>query len=45
MLGGILHARKPQIRLPLKDKDFDKLAWVYDRIAAQLGVPPAKSYR
>jgi hypothetical protein len=45
MLDSILQALKPQIRIPMEDKDWNKLAWVYDRIAAQLGVPPAKSYR
>ena len=46
LLGSILQALKPRIvRSTLKEKDWNKLAWVYDRIAAQLGVPPAKSYR
>ncbi len=44
MLGAILRALKPQIRGPLKDKDYTKVAWLYDRIAKQLGVPPASSY-
>jgi hypothetical protein len=46
LLGKILSALKPQvIRSTLLDKDWSKLAWVYDRIAPQLGVPLAKSYR
>ena len=44
MLGAILAALKPQIRAPLGDREWGKIAWLYDRIAAQLGVPPASSY-
>jgi hypothetical protein len=46
LLGSILRALKPQvIRSTLNDEAWNKLAWVYDRIAVQLGDPPAKSYR
>jgi hypothetical protein len=44
MLTFALNALKPQLRAPLADKEWEKMAWVYDRIAGQLGVPPAKSY-
>jgi hypothetical protein len=39
-LGGI----KPLIRRPLRDKEWNKVAWVYDRLATILGVPHASSY-
>ncbi len=44
MLTFALNALKPQLRVPLGDEEWKKMAWVYDRIAKQLGVPPAKSY-
>jgi hypothetical protein len=44
LLGGVLDTLKEQIRAPLDDKDWEKVAWLYDRIADQLGVPPARSY-
>jgi hypothetical protein len=44
MLTFALNAIKPQLRVPLGEKEWEKMAWVYDRIAEQLGVPPAKSY-
>jgi len=44
MLAFALKALKPQLRIPLGDKEWEKVAWVYDRIAEQLGVPPARSY-
>jgi hypothetical protein len=44
MLDFALKALKPLLKTPLGDKEWEKLAWVYDRLAAQLGVPPAKSY-
>jgi hypothetical protein len=44
MLEFVLDPLKPQIRGPMVDKDFEKLAWIYDRIAKQLGVPPSSSY-
>jgi hypothetical protein len=39
-----LNALKPQIRSPLPDEHYRKVAWLYDRIAAELGVPPSSSY-
>jgi len=44
MLKFALNGLKPQLRLPLPDKQWSKLAWLYDRIAGHLGVPPASSY-
>jgi hypothetical protein len=44
LLGAILARIKPQIRAPIEDKEWEKLAWLYDRLAAQLGVAPASSY-
>jgi hypothetical protein len=35
---------KEEIRTPHEDKEYEKIAWLYDRIAKQLGVPPASSY-
>ncbi len=43
-LRDILEQLKVQIRGPLADKEWHKLAWLYDRIARELGVPPASSY-
>jgi hypothetical protein len=39
-----LNALKPQIRSSLPDEHYRKVAWLYDRIAAQLGVPLSNSY-
>jgi hypothetical protein len=44
VLELMLHSLKPQIKAPLTDKDWEKIAWLYDRLADQLGVPPARSY-
>lgn len=44
VLKLMLNSLKPQIRAPLDDKDWEKVAWLYDRLADQLGVPPARSY-
>jgi hypothetical protein len=43
-LRGILESLKKRIRSPLEDKEWAKVAWLYDRIAQRLGVPPAASY-
>jgi hypothetical protein len=43
-LRGILENLKRDIRSPLEDREWTKVAWLYDRIAKQLGVPPANSY-
>jgi hypothetical protein len=34
----------PAGKKPLADKDYDRFAWLYDRVAKRLGVPPASSY-
>jgi hypothetical protein len=44
MLRGVLDGLKGNLQGPLTDKEWHKLAWLYDRIARQLGVPPTKSY-
>ena len=44
LLELMLNSLKPQIRAPLAEKDWEKVAWLYDRLASQLGVPPARSY-
>jgi hypothetical protein len=43
-LRVILQKLKVRIRGPLHDKEWNKVAWLYDRIAGRLGVPPARSY-
>jgi hypothetical protein len=43
-LSNILEQLKVHMRSPLLDRDWIKIAWLYDRIAKQLGVPPASSY-
>jgi len=35
---------KPILRSPLTDKDYERVAWLFDRIAKQLGVPLSASY-
>lgn len=44
LLKAILGALNSQIRSPLPDKEWEKIAWLYDRIASRLGMPLAKSY-
>jgi hypothetical protein len=44
ILQKCLDGLKPYIKKPLADKDYDRFAWLYDRVAKQLGVPPARSY-
>jgi len=44
LLRESLDAMKPDLRGPLSDKDWNKLAWLFDRIAGRLGLPPAASY-
>jgi hypothetical protein len=43
-LQEILETLKRRIRSPLDAKEWAKVAWLYDRIAKRLGVPPAASY-
>jgi hypothetical protein len=42
--GTPLSGIKSLIRTPLRDKEWNKVAWVYDRLANILGVPHASSY-
>jgi hypothetical protein len=44
VLTIILNALKPKIRSPIDDDVYEKLAWLYDRLTPQLGVPYADSY-
>jgi len=44
LLRESLDAMKPVLRGPIRDKDWNKMAWLYDRIAGRLGVPLAGSY-
>jgi len=44
VLRSIMRGLKGQIRSPLADKEWEKVAWLYDRLAARLGVPRASSY-
>jgi hypothetical protein len=45
ILSIILEELKPLMRNePMSDHDFAKLAWLYDRLAKQLGVPLSNSY-
>lgn len=43
-LRGMLDRLKPMLKVPLEDKEWRKVAWLYDRIASRLGVPLASSY-
>jgi hypothetical protein len=43
-LQDLLDKLKVRIRSPLEDKEWNKVAWLFDRISARLGVPPARSY-
>lgn len=43
-LKKVLEVMKPRLKDPLPDREFAKIAWLYDRIAARLGVPPSSSY-
>jgi hypothetical protein len=44
ILTAVIDKMKPILRGPLADKEWLKMVWLYDRIAVQLGVAPAKSY-
>jgi hypothetical protein len=43
-LQQILEMLKTRLRRPLEDKEWTKVAWLFDRIAKRLGVPPSTSY-
>jgi hypothetical protein len=40
----ILDGLKPRIKEPLTEKDYAKVAWLFDRIARRLGQPLSSSY-
>jgi hypothetical protein len=44
LLAGAFEGLKREARSPLGDKEYQKIEWLYDRIASRLGVPPLKSY-
>jgi hypothetical protein len=44
LLSSIMRGLKKEVRSPLDDKEYEKVAWLYDRIADRLGVPLANSY-
>src|SRR5262249_26371050 len=44
VLAIVLQHLKEHLKVPLADKEYRKVEWLYDRIAAQLGVPLARSY-
>ena len=44
VLRSVLEVFKIQIRAPIGDREYEKLAWLFDRIAKQLGVPLSGSY-
>jgi len=43
-LKTVAQVMKVQLRSPLEDDQYEKVAWLFDRIAKRLGVPPAGSY-
>jgi hypothetical protein len=44
LLKDILEKLKVKIRSPICDRDYEKISWLFDRIANQLGVPLSQSY-
>jgi hypothetical protein len=44
ILQMCLEGLKPYLKKRLADKDYDRFAWLYDRLAKRLGVPPTSSY-
>jgi hypothetical protein len=43
-IQSCLEGIKPIIRSPLTDKEYERVSWLYDRIAKELGVPRSNSY-
>lgn len=43
-LRFIFEDLKTSIRAPIHDKEYEKLIWLFDRIATQFGLPLASSY-
>jgi hypothetical protein len=44
LLAGAFAGVKVIARAPLQDKEYEKVAWLFDRMAKRLGVPLLKSY-
>ncbi len=44
ILHMIVDSLNSQIRVPINDKDFAKVAWLYDRLAKPMGLPPSSTY-
>lgn len=44
ILKAIHENLKREIRNPIGDREYEKIAWLFDRISKELGVPPASSY-
>jgi hypothetical protein len=44
ILNQVLRKLKARLKAPLADKEWEKVAWLYDRIAARLGIALATSY-
>ena len=44
MLKDALEKLKAKIRSPIGEREYEKVAWLFDRIAVRLGVPLARSY-
>jgi hypothetical protein len=44
ILSVIYEVLRKEIRSPLEDKEYRKVSWLFDRIAARVGMPPASSY-
>jgi hypothetical protein len=44
ILAMCIEGLKLYLRIPLSDKDFERFAWLYDRLAKRVGMPPTSSY-
>jgi hypothetical protein len=44
VLKAIVDELKTQIRAPVDDRIYEKVSWLFDRVAKQLGVPRSNSY-
>jgi hypothetical protein len=44
ILKAIHKNLKREIRSPIGDREYEKIAWLFNRISKELGVPPASSY-
>jgi hypothetical protein len=45
ILHMIVDSLNSQIKAPINDEDFAKLAWLYDRLAKQIGLPLSNTYK